>query len=84
MFARATDHVCKHPEIWNSFGFPEEYWQRALDSFYKGDKVISGRLDFSITQKNGIKCFEYNADSASCLFECAETQDAWGKAAGIS
>ena len=49
MFARATDYVCKHPEIWKSFGFPEEYWQRALDSFYKSDKVISGRLDFSIT-----------------------------------
>ena len=83
MFVKATEHVCKTPELWPAFGFPSQYWPRALASFFTGDKVIFGRFDFSITPENGIKCFEYNADSASCLMECAYVQASWAKAVGI-
>ena len=83
MFVKATEHVCKTPELWPAFGFPSQYWRKALTSFFSGDKVISGRFDFSITPEHGIKCLEYNADSASCLMECGLVQDAWSKAVGI-
>ena len=83
MFVKATEHVCKTPELWPAFGFPSQYWPRALASFFTGDKVISGRFDFSITPEKGIKCFEYNADCATCLLECAYVQGSWAKAVGI-
>ena len=83
MFVKATEHVCKTPELWPAFGFPSQYWPRALASFFTSDKVISGRFDLSITPEHGIKCLEYNADSASCLMECGLVQDAWSKAVGI-
>ena len=83
MFVKATEHVCRTPELWPAFGFPSQYWPRALASFFTGDKVISGRFDFSVTPEHGIKCFEYNADSASCLMECGHVQASWSKAVGI-
>ena len=43
---------------------------------------VSGRMDFSINDDGSIKCFEYNADSASCLLECGLSQGAWMAAAG--
>jgi glutathionylspermidine amidase/synthetase len=39
-------------------------------------------MDFSILDDGGLKCFEYNADSASCLLECGLSQGAWMTAAG--
>lgn len=83
MFLAATAHVLKNPLLWRTFEFPEAYWAKAVKSFQNGDKTISGRLDFSMTPENGIKCFEYNADSASCLFECGHTQGAWANAVGL-
>jgi glutathionylspermidine synthase len=83
MFVKATEHVCKNPELWPDFGFPAQYWPRALASFYQADKVLCGRFDLSVTPEYGIKVLEYNADSASCLFECGYSQEAWAKAAGV-
>ena len=83
MFVKATEHVIRTPELWPAFGFPSQYWRKAMYSFFTGDKVISGRFDFSITPEHGIKCFEYNADNAACLMECGLVQDAWSKAVGI-
>lgn len=69
MFVAATAHVLNNQSCWPYFEFPELFWGLALKSFSRGDKPISGRLDFSITPERGIKCYEYNADSASCLME---------------
>ena len=35
--------------------------------------AVAGRLDFSLTP-SGLKVYEYNADSASCLMQCGEIQ----------
>ncbi|RHY29841.1 hypothetical protein DYB32_004814 [Aphanomyces invadans] len=37
---------------------------------------------YTITE-TGMKVYEYNADSASCLMECGYTQDAWSNSAGL-
>ena len=78
----ATAYVLKHPELWPTYGFPDAFWPRAIESFERGDKTVSGRMDFSIKEDGSLKCFEYNADSASCLFECGLSQGAWMTAAG--
>jgi glutathionylspermidine synthase len=83
MFTQASEHVLSHPEFWPYFGFPEQFWPLAIKSFQRGDKNLSGRFDFAISSDYGIKCYEYNADSASCLIECAHTQNAWSKAMNL-
>jgi glutathionylspermidine synthase len=83
MFVHATEHVCENPRYWKSFGFPDYFWKRAIHSFYQGGRLLMGRFDFSITPEKGIRCYEYNADSASGLFEGGHTQGAWAVAAGL-
>lgn len=84
MFALATEYVLNNPHYWPNFGFPAEYWPMAQRSFQRSDKNLSGRFDFAISPEYGIKCYEYNTDSASCLIECAHTQEAWSNAMGLS
>lgn len=84
MFIQATQHVLSNPSYWHHFEFPEAYWPLAQKSFSRGDKTLTGRLDFSVTKEQGIKCYEYNADSASCLMECGYIQGAWSKAANLT
>lgn len=83
MFASATEYVLNNPQYWPYFGFPREYWPMAQRSFQRSDKNLSGRFDFAVSPEYGIKCYEYNTDSASCLIECAHTQDAWSVAMGL-
>jgi glutathionylspermidine amidase/synthetase len=83
MFAQATGHVLRNPHYWPNFGFPENFWPMASRSYDRGDKNLCGRFDFAISPEYGIKCYEYNTDSASCLIECAHTQDAWSVAMGL-
>jgi glutathionylspermidine synthase len=83
MFVAATEAVLSNCGCHATFGFPPQYWPRALKSFTNGDRTFSGRLDFSVREGAGIKCFEYNADSASCLLECGHTQGLWSKRVGL-
>ena len=83
MFIAAAEYVLNHPELWKHFEFPPVFWEMAVKSFANRSETITGRMDFSITEKHGIKCYEYNADSASCLMECGYTQGAWAVAAEI-
>jgi glutathionylspermidine amidase/synthetase len=83
MFAQATGHVLRNPHYWPNFGFPQNFWPMASLSYERGDKNLCGRFDFAVSPEYGIKCYEYNTDSASCLIECAHTQDAWSVAMGL-
>ncbi|ETV63545.1 hypothetical protein H257_19531, partial [Aphanomyces astaci] len=84
LFLRATDHVLAHKrELAPYFCIPAGLWPKIQHSWthHKQD-TISGRLDFAFTDQ-GMKVYEYNADSASCLMECGYTQDAWSNATGL-
>ncbi len=70
------------PSLWPNFGFPEGFWSHALSSFHLGDKCIFGRFDMAVTSE-GIKCFEYNSDSGSCIIECCLIQGKWSDALRI-
>lgn len=82
MFVAATRHVCSNPSLWDRFGFPPSYWPLAIKSLNRQDKTIHGRFDFSLTP-TAIKCYEYNTDSSSCLFECGHSQGKWSEATGL-
>ena len=85
MFLDSTDYVLHHQkDIGHNFRIPEKLWPKIRKSWYtRRDDIVAGRFDFSITPM-GIKVYEYNADSASCLFECGYIQDRWAKAVGIA
>ncbi|KDO23658.1 hypothetical protein SPRG_11106 [Saprolegnia parasitica CBS 223.65] len=84
MFFKATEYVMDHEaEVGHYFHIPSSLWPKIRASWAKSKHdIISGRFDFALTNE-GIKVYEYNADSASCLLECGYTQDAWSIGAGI-
>lgn len=69
MFVEATRYVCNHPELWPAFDYPTAFWPKAVSSFQNNAPTLTGRFDFSLTTDKGIKVYEYNADSASMLYE---------------
>ena len=57
MFIAAAEYVLNHPELWKHFEFPPVFWEMAVKSFANRSETLTGRMDFSITEKHGIKCF---------------------------
>ena len=76
-FMHATDYVLQHPELLPSFNLPEALWPRIRQSWdNRRNEMITGRFDFALSE-NGLKVYEYNADSASCYLETARLQAEW-------
>ncbi|UJR11526.1 hypothetical protein I4U23_015707 [Adineta vaga] len=80
MFMIATEHVIKNDELLARAGIPDIFWSRIRQS-WKNDQdiLMTGRFDLAFDGKQ-LKVFEYNADSASVLLECAVIQQKWAKA----
>lgn len=77
LFLRATDYIMQHESVQHNFQIPRPVWPRIKQSWNnRRNQMITGRFDFSVTE-NGIKVYEYNADSASCYLECAKIQGKW-------
>ncbi|RHY05815.1 hypothetical protein DYB36_006296 [Aphanomyces astaci] len=85
MFFKATEFVLDNEgEVGKFFHIPDVLWPKIRRSWaISKHDVVSGRFDFALTS-GGIKVYEYNADSASCLLECGYVQDAWAAAAGVA
>ncbi|KAH9163853.1 hypothetical protein LEN26_000300 [Aphanomyces euteiches] len=85
MFFQATQYVLEHEaEVGGYFHIPTVLWPLIRRSWARSKHdIVSARFDFALTD-DGIKVYEYNADSASCLLECGYIQDAWSTAAGIA
>ncbi|OQS04229.1 bifunctional glutathionylspermidine amidase/glutathionylspermidine synthetase [Thraustotheca clavata] len=84
MFFKATEYVLENEDTLGPyFHIPSSLWPKIRASWAKSKHdVVSGRFDFALTD-NGIKVYEYNADSASCLLECGYVQDAWATGANV-
>ncbi|OQR95893.1 bifunctional glutathionylspermidine amidase/glutathionylspermidine synthetase [Thraustotheca clavata] len=76
MFLDATDYVLHHEkELGPHFRIPSKLWSRIRRSWFRRKPdCVAGRFDFTLTSA-GLKVYEYNADSASCLLECGYVQD---------
>ncbi|OQS00678.1 bifunctional glutathionylspermidine amidase/glutathionylspermidine synthetase [Achlya hypogyna] len=85
MFLDATDWVLHHEkELGAHFRIPSALWPRLWHSWINAKPdFIAGRFDMTLTA-DGLKVYEYNADSASCLMECGYNQDAWATLAGLN
>lgn len=86
MFLHATEHVLltgkETDPLHRKFNIPDRLWPAIRRSWKEEPLNISGRFDFALGAK-GPKVFEYNADSAAALVECAVIQDRWANALGL-
>ncbi|MBN2752672.1 MAG: glutathionylspermidine synthase family protein, partial [Rhodospirillaceae bacterium] len=77
MFLHATHMVLQDDDLLRHFNLPPVLWPRLRQSWEnRRTRMITGRFDFSLSEQ-GLKVYEYNADSASCHMECARIQCAW-------
>ncbi len=77
LFMRATDYVLQDDQLLEHFNLPAVLWPKIRCSWNnRKNSMITGRFDFSISE-NGLKVYEYNADSASCYLEAARLQAEW-------
>ncbi|CAF3771779.1 unnamed protein product [Rotaria sordida] len=80
MFMEATQRVMNDDELMARCGIPQVFWSRIRYSWAHDQHLeMSGRLDLAFNGEQ-LKVFEYNADSASALFECSIIQQKWAKA----
>ena len=84
MFLNATEYVIHRKDLLTSeFKIPRKLIAKIRKSWFTRNRdTISGRFDFALTP-TGVKTYEYNADSASCMYECGSVQDRWAEAVGI-
>ncbi|KAG5501073.1 hypothetical protein GH5_04666 [Leishmania sp. Ghana 2012 LV757] len=84
IFLEATAQVIESDEKLRLFSIPEEFWPRIRHSWAHQQTYISGRFDFAFNNETlELKCFEYNADSASTLLECGRIQQKWAESVGL-
>ncbi len=77
MFLHATNLVLENDELLRRFNLPPALWPRIHQSWNnRRNQMITGRFDFALTEQ-GLKVYEYNADSASCHMECGYIQERW-------
>ncbi|RRJ85068.1 glutathionylspermidine synthase family protein [Aestuariirhabdus litorea] len=83
MFMHATHRVLMDDGLLQRFNLPRSIWPRLRASWNnRRNEMITGRFDFAVS-KEGIKVYEYNADSASCYLEAGKLQQQWFEAAGV-
>ncbi|CCW70499.1 unnamed protein product [Phytomonas sp. Hart1] len=83
IFLEATGMVIADDEKLRLFHIPEEFWPQLRHSWEHHRESITGRFDFAFNSTQGLKCFEYNADSASTLLECGRIQKKWKQSVGV-
>ena len=84
LFMHATDYVLQNDHCLEKFNIPSILWPRIRKSWAnRRNEMIVGRIDLSVSEK-GVKVYEYNADSASCLMECGKIQGKWAKHFGAT
>lgn len=84
MFLHATNQVLEDEALLAQFNLPPALWPRIRQSWSnRRNEMITGRLDFSL-RPDGLKAYEYNADSASCYMESGFLFPRWAQAFGCS
>ncbi|MDF7671036.1 bifunctional glutathionylspermidine amidase/synthase [Orbaceae bacterium ESL0721] len=84
MYLHATDKVLKDDNLLRYFNIPEILWPRLRLSWqHRRYQMVTGRLDFCMSEQ-GLKVYEYNADSASCHTEAGLILGRWATEAGLT
>ena len=79
MFMHATHLVLKDDNLLSKFHIPENIWYKIHRSWEnRKNQLITGRFDFCLTEQ-GVKLYEYNADTSACYIEAAKLQGKWAE-----
>ncbi|WP_318438073.1 bifunctional glutathionylspermidine amidase/synthase [Photobacterium leiognathi] len=82
MYLHATDKVLQDDNLLELFDIPKILWPRLRLSWQQHrHSMLTGRLD-SCMDENGLKAYEYNADSASCHTEACLIIQKWAEQGG--
>lgn len=82
-FMQATDYVLAKACHLQTFNIPPLLWPKLQESWKtQQNAMLSGRFDFCLSEQ-GLKVYEYNADSAFGLLECSTLQQKWADVAKI-
>ncbi|WP_318420723.1 bifunctional glutathionylspermidine amidase/synthase [Photobacterium leiognathi] len=82
MYLHATDKVLQDDNLLELFDIPKILWPRLRLSWQQHrHSMLTGRLDFCMDE-NGLKAYEYNADSASCHTEACLIIQKWAEQGG--
>jgi glutathionylspermidine amidase/synthetase len=82
MFLHATNFALANDQVLERFNLPSALWPRIRQSWSnRRSEMITGRFDVSV-RPDGIKAYEYNADSASCYMEAGFLHGRWAEAFG--
>jgi len=82
MFLHAVNHVLEDERLLERFNLPRALWPRIRQSWAnRRGRMITGRFDFAV-RPEGVKAYEYNADSASCYMESGFVLGRWAEAFG--
>ncbi|MBP2699971.1 bifunctional glutathionylspermidine amidase/synthase [Photobacterium lucens] len=82
MYLHATDKVLQDDSLLELFDIPKILWPRLRLSWQQHrHSMLTGRLDFCMDE-NGLKVYEYNADSASCHTEACLIIQKWAEQGG--
>ena len=83
MFLEATARAIHDDELLRRCDIPEVFWARIRQSWAEEQELaLTGRLDLAFDGEQ-LKMFEYNADSAAALAECAVTQEEWANTVNL-
>eukprot|EP00758_Cryptobia_borreli_P004979 Tbor_TRINITY_DN4687_c0_g1::TRINITY_DN4687_c0_g1_i1::g.15009::m.15009/K01460/gsp; glutathionylspermidine amidase/synthetase len=84
IFMKETEKVIKSDDLLRLFMIPEIHWPRLRESWKRHQNTISARFDYCLSEDGKkLKCFEYNADSASTILECGRIQSKYAAHIGI-
>ncbi|MCA8926886.1 MAG: bifunctional glutathionylspermidine amidase/synthase [Alphaproteobacteria bacterium] len=84
MFLHATNHVLENEALLERFNLPPALRPRLRQSWAnRRNHMITGRFDFAL-RPDGLKAYEYNADSASCYMESGFLFQRWAHAFGCT
>jgi glutathionylspermidine amidase/synthetase len=84
MFLHATNYALENDDVLARFNLPPSLWPRIRQSWSnRRSEMITGRFDFSV-RPEGVKAYEYNADSASCYMEAGFLFQRWSHAFGCT
>lgn len=83
MCVAATAEVLRRNDLLKRFDIEPVHWERIRRSFAANHPSLTGRFDLG-EAGSAFKLFEYNADSAATLIECAVIQQKWAESYGIS
>lgn len=72
-----VERAVRDERILRRLAIPKPFWDHVAESWWRKDRNLYGRMDFSYDGRGPAKLLEYNADTPTTLYESAIFQWNW-------